>query len=421
MRLIPPIGHLGVSSWLNRGIMLAVLALILVAAVVSLWFVLFPTPSFPTPSGPHGIGTRLYSLTDATRPEPFTAASDDSRHLGIELWYPTTDKGKAQPYIEQPAVLAALASRLHVPTALLGRLQDAPTHAVRGAAPEDGPYPVLINPTGFSGFHAASLFWIEELVSHGYVVVTIDQPGTVAAATLDDGTILPVADKTVFDRYMPLAMSQSPDQPLEMNGVSLPGGILPFMAADLSFVLDQLATIDPEISGVLDLDEVGVFGMSLGGYIGPEACRLDGRFKACLAVDSGKSGIVAAEGLAQPTMLISRDAAVMREERSKAGGWPEAEIEQTIASQRTLFEHNRADAYYVTMNGMYHVNWTDAPVWSPLVSWLGLAGPIDPYRGFAATNACTLSFFDHYLKLGSQAVVCDQPEVTRLEVKQFTN
>jgi len=309
-----------------------------------------------------------------------------------------------------------------VPAVLLGRLESAPTHAVRGARPDGGgPYPVLFNPTGFSGFHAANLFWIEELVSRGYVVVTIDQPGTSAAASLADGTVLPEMDKAKFDRFMPLAMSQGSDATLVMNGVPLPGGILPFLATDLSFVLDQLPNIDPEMTSTLDLGQVGVFGMSLGGYVGPEVCRLDSRFKACLAVDAGKSAAVAEKGLAQPLMLISRDAEIMREERSKAGGWPEDEIAQTISSQRALFDHNRGDAYYVTMNGMYHVNWTDAPIWSPLVRWLGLAGPIDPYHGFAATNLCTVSFFDRYLKADVSVDICSagsQPDIARFDVRK---
>lgn len=39
-----------------------------------------------------------------------------------------------------------------------------------------------------------------------------------------------------------------------------------------------------------------------------------------------------------------------------------------------------------------------APVLSPVVRWTGLAGPIDPYRAFALTNAFTLAFFARYLK-----------------------
>lgn len=394
-----------------------VVGAIVVAA--TLWLIIFPSPSFPAPSGPYSVGTRLYEMTDASRPEPFTPAAGDRRHLTIRVWYPSSDAGDRLPYIERPEVLAALASRLHVPPLLLGRLQNAPTHSSKGAEPQSGPFPVLFNPTGFSGFHTANLFWIEELVSQGYVVVTIDQPGTSAAAEVEDGSILPMIDKAVFDGYMPLALSQITDPAPVLNGVPLPGGIIPFLAEDLSFVLDRLSDIDPELNTVLDLDRVGVFGISLGGYAGPEACRLDDRFKACLAVDAGKTALVAENGLSQPVMMISRDADVMRQERGRAGGWPEDAIEHTIGDQRALFANNRGDAYLVTMNGMFHVNWTDAPLWSPLVRWLGLAGPIEPYLGFAATNACSVAFFDRYLKSKPSTELCpragDRSAITRFE------
>ena len=149
---------------------------------------------------------------------------------------------------------------------------------------------------------------------------------------------------------MALALSDAPDHTIDMNGVALAGGIIPFLADDMSFVLDQLQALnedDPVLAGTLDLQHVGVFGMSLGGYIAPEACNRDKRFRACLAMDSGKSAIVARDGLDQPLMLISHDAEVMRQERSKAGGWPEPEIAHTISNQRALFDHNRGDAYYV--------------------------------------------------------------------------
>jgi hypothetical protein len=252
----------------------------------------------------------------------------------------------------------------------------------------------------------------------------MEQPGTAAAARLDDGTIAPLVDKSLYDLYMPLALSRSPEAVPVLNGVPLPGGIVPFLADDLIFVLDMLPTIDPELAPALDLDRVGVFGMSLGGYVGPEACRKDSRFKACLAVDSGHTAPVAERGLDQPLMIISRDADIMRDERRKAGGWPEAEIEHTVSSQRALFQHNRSDAYYVTMNGMHHVNWTDVPIWSPLIKLLGLSGPEDPYAGFAATSRCSVQFFETYLGSAPAMGICssrtEMSAITRLECHLLT-
>jgi len=397
-----------------------------IAVGVTSWVVIFPTPRFPQPTGPYGIGTRVYSWTDQTRPEPFTTELGDHRELVVQIWYPTTGHGAPQPYMESSEPTRALAKPLHVPAFLLGNVEHAPTHALRDAPAAEGRFPVLINPAGLLVFRDASLFWIEELASHGYVVVGLDQPGTSAATVLSGGRVVRVIDKPVFDRYMPMALSRASNQSPTLNGVALPGGVIPFLADDLRFVLSQVEILDhddPIMAGHIDAGQAGTFGMSLGGYVAPEACYRDQRFRACLAVDAGKTAAVARDGLVQPLMIIGRDADVMRAERSKAGGWPEPEIAHTVNSQRALFEHNRADAYYVTMNGMFHVNWTDAPIWSPIVRWIGLAGPIDPYLGFAETNAYTLAFFDHYLKRKPSPLLDETPgrqPDARLEVRRVS-
>ena len=43
--------------------------------------------------------------------------------------------------------------------------------------------------------------------------------------------------------------------------------------------------------------------------------------------------MVARDGRVQPFMIIARDADVMRDERSKAGGRPEPEIAHTLDTQ----------------------------------------------------------------------------------------
>ena len=398
------------------------LAIILIA-IFAAWMILFPTPQFPAPTGPYAIGTRVYAWTDALRPEPFTRSPNDRRQIVAQIWYPAAAQGELAPYIDTNEPMNVLAKQFHVPAFLLRNIQNAPTHAHKNAVPAAGRFPVLINPAGLMAFRSASLFWIEELASHGYIVVGLDQPGTSAATVVLGGKVITAMDKASFDRFMPLALSRSTNQSPIMNSVALPGGIIPFLADDISFLLTQVERLDrtdPVLAGHMDTRRAGVFGMSLGGYVAPEVCSNDARFLACLAVDAGKTAAVARNGLTQPLMIMSRDADVMRAERSKAGGWPEPEIAHTITTQRAIFENNRGPAYYVIMNGMFHTNWTDAPLWSPLARWIGLAGPIDPYQGFATTNAYTLDFFDRHLK-GKPAPLLDKtisrdPD-TRLEIR----
>lgn len=234
-----------------------------------------------------------------------------------------------------------------------------------------------------------------------------------------DGRVVPAMAREEFRRYMPLALASEPEARPVLNGVPLPGGVIPYLAQDLSFVLGELARLDvedPVLAGRVDLERAGSFGVSLGSYVTAEACRRDERLKACLVADSGHTREVAGEGLRQPVMVMSRSEASFLRERERAGGWPDEEIRHTLEDQEALFARSAGDAYYLEVDAMFHVNWTDAPVLSPLVRWTGLAGPIDPYRGFALVNAYTVAFFDRYLK-GAQQTLLQAPSLDWPELR----
>ena len=107
-------------------------------------------------------------------------------------------------------------------------------------------------------------------------------------------------------------------------------------------------------------------------------------------------------GLAQPGMRITRDAASMRLERQRAGGWPDAEIEAHQTSMRAVYEGLSGAGYFVRVPGMFHSNFTDIARWTPLSRVLGLAGPIDEQRAHGIVNAYSLAFFDRH-RTGRQA------------------
>ncbi|MEO8397838.1 MAG: carboxylic ester hydrolase, partial [Chloroflexota bacterium] len=88
-----------------------------------------------------------------------------------------------------------------------------------------------------------------------------------------------------------------------------------------------------------------------------------------------------------------------RLERQRSGGWSEADITQTLITMRTVFEKSLpGEGYYVQVPGMFHVNFTDAPYFSPLTPQLGFAGPIDAQRAYDIVNAYSLAFFDQHLE-----------------------
>lgn len=111
-------------------------------------------------------------------------------------------------------------------------------------------------------------------------------------------------------------------------------------------------------------------------------------------------------GLEQPSMWITRDAASMRLERQRAGGWPDAEIEAHQTSMRAAYEGLPGAGYFVRVPGMFHSNFTDIASWTPLAPWLDLAGPIDERQARSIIDAYSLAFFDRHL-LGRPATLLD--------------
>ena len=371
---------------------------------------LLPVFAFPQPGGPNAIGTVTYHWVDASRREVFSTDVNVRRELMVQVWYPAS-RGSSlphAPYVQDAGALWAALARLHNwPEFIFGHLKYVITNAIPSAPVSDADpdYPVLIFLEGLTGYRQMSTFQVEELVSHGYIVLGIDQPGAAALVDFPDGHQIAGLSKTQMDPLTQQSVSPADMVPL-LNGHAFRNGIIPYFAQDISFALDRLASLnsdDPNhiLTRRLDLHRIGVFGVSFGGIVGADACLKESRLKACLIMDVVMTADVVAQGFQQPGMWITRDADTMRLERETAGGWTEKDIEQTQTTMRAVYDRLPADGYFLQVPGMFHVNLTDIPYFSPLFSWLGITGPIDGQRAHDIINAYSLAFFDRHLKAQS--------------------
>ncbi|MFZ5670356.1 MAG: alpha/beta hydrolase family protein [Pseudomonadota bacterium] len=348
----------------------------------------FPVFRLPAPTGPWAIGTRAFHWVDEARSETFTPDAADRREVMVQVWYPARPAPGARtaPYVEDGRTLASLARLLRLPGFMLGHLDLVRTHAVPDAPAAGGPWPVLVFAHGRGGFRQHSTSLIEQLVSHGYAVAAVDHPFAASGVLFPDGRIVAMDDRM---RERPFVAAHLPD-----------------LAADAAFALDRLAELnrrDARLAGRLDLDRAGVFGLSLGGETAAESCRADARWKACLMIDVWMPPAVAREGLAPPALWLSRDAATMRAE-----GWRAADIAETQDTMRAAFEASAGARYLVLAPGLYHQDFSDAPLMTPLARPLGFSGPVGAERARAVVDGVTLAFFDRHLK-GLPAPALDRP------------
>jgi predicted dienelactone hydrolase len=303
----------------------------------------------------------------------------------VHLWYPSDDTS------------GTLASYLDV------SLEDSATKRYYAFAPDQLPrvrahafasarlssaarrYPVVLFSHGLgllSGFYSS---FIEELVSHGYVVAGVEHSWFSGAFTLPGGRAV-------------TNLSRNADRQRDVI----------VQAEDLSLVvsvLESLARAAPvtRLAGRLELRRLGVFGHSRGGFAAPHACRRDRRFKACLNLDGySMTPAVMDSGITQPFMLVEEiapwspppsDSALASFNMTRAQADSQA-IADSTRRERT-FERMTGGAYIVVSPGAVHNSFSD----------LGLIAPArfpaarqDFRRTIEITRAYLLGFFDTYLR-----------------------
>jgi hypothetical protein len=388
------------ANWMSRKFIITSSSLALFASLILSTAI--PVFQFEKPTGPYEIGTLTYHWEDGSRMEVFNAGGKTQRELMVQIWYPAQHDTTLQQasYLPDADAFSAAQGKLHNwPSFLFDHLKYVETNAQLSAKmSEDKPrFPVLIFLEGITGYRQMNNFQVEELVSHGYIIVAIDQPYVAASVVFPDGREISGFSK---DQMNPLIQqSISPVEPAPMlNGTAFKDGIIPYFVQDVVFTLDQLEKLsDIDLNGILkgrfDLKRVGVFGVSLGGIIVGEACRIDRRLRACLIMDAPMSETVVREGLPQPNMWITRDAQTMRNE-----GWSRFDIDQHQMTMRTVYSGLPGDGYFVQVSGMFHINLTDVPAFSSILSWFGVSGPIDSKRAHDIVNAYSVAFFDKHLE-----------------------
>ena len=382
-------------------ILITILSLLLVGGA----YYIFRPALFAKPTGKYAIGTVSYCVTDPNREEIFITDKHQARQIPIQVWYPAekTSQSDYAPYIpEATKVSEAISELLHIPKALLYPLQFKRSNALAKAPvnKEKAQYPVLLYLTGLYGHRCISTFQIQELVSQGYIVVGIDCPMAVALATFPDGSTLKSLPRTVIDPMLNESLTEE-NPLLSYNGKPFEGGLIAYFAKDVSRVIDFLTTLhtdDPNhlLTNRLNIDKLGAFGVSLGGIIVSEASWKDRRIKANLIMESPIPKKITQIGLRVPTMVITRPAESMRTERKKSGGWTEKDIEQHLSTMRALFE-NTAESEFVQLPDMFHVDFTDVPLWVPFAHLLGFSGKTPIEQTHDKLNGLTLIFFKEYL------------------------
>ena len=402
---------------LQKSICVVTFLFLVISTLLSLFFPVF---TFQNPTGKYGIGTASYQFVDKSRNELFGEDNNRKREIILQIWYPTSPNGNQifTSYVENTPELSNSLSKLFgYPSFIFSHFKYVKTNAVKEAKISNirNNYPVLIYHPGLYDSRKFNTFQIEQLVSQGYIIVGIDNPGAVAITEFSDGRKIESLPMNEMKALIQQSIEDLPVIP-KLNGVEMKDGIIPYFAQDISFAIDCIQKINNYdslnlLTHVIDTNKVGVLGVSLGGIVVAEAAAKDNRIKACLIMESPMTKYVMKYGLKIPTMIMTRDAETMRIERKKSGGWTENDIQQHLFTMTNTFERLPADGYFVQIPGMFHVDFLDVPVWIPYGKYFGLTGSIKTKEVHNIINTFSINFFDKEL-VGKKSNFLNNPNKT---------
>ena len=355
-----------------------------VVLVVVLWFWHNQNVTLPAPTGKYAVGRLRYDWRAENRPEPLCVTPDGKRELAVWVWYPVAVDHTLQEFAPYLPTSWQIARQQGVLSAIL--TQDLATvqgHAITNAplASEQPTYPLLLFQPGLGPLATDYTAILEDLASHGYIVVASTPTCSASVVVFDDGHIVEGT-----------AQGNVPDDATLEEAKQKLGMLVQIWADDQQFVYKQLEILnhaDPLriLTGRLDLQRIGVFGHSFGGAAALQFCSQDQHCKAGANLDGYPYGAIDQMIITQPFLFLWSDPSEPTDE-----GWQYA-----VNATHTIVNHAKADKTQFTIQGMQHFNFSDMSLYySPVLKLTGGLGTIEGKRGIAITRAYLRTFFDHY-------------------------
>ena len=324
--------------------------------------------NLPRPTGPLAVGVTDFELVDTSREELFALGT--SRRIPVRVWYPTNDStGPVRPNVK-PAEQEHQVSpffQLFTADPELATILDVPTHAREFAKPlAEGFFPPLIFSHGGFACPQTHTALLEDLASHGYVIFSISHPYVDSGVIYQDGSVVPFSMDVMNDmmamftqpEHVAAFTANDPGERLEAQLLNCDGNMMAeqyrVWQDDFLHVVERLHNGDlPESAGGLldavDLERLGVIGMSFGGAAAAAAQR-DDRIKAAINIDGGvwDASMIDCDTRV-PVLILHSDVATM------PGDHPHSEF----VFERLETAGTNPDVIRVEIKGTAHVGLTD--------------------------------------------------------------
>jgi hypothetical protein len=329
----------------------------------------------PPVSGEYGIGVKEIHLIDEHREEVLTEDINDNREFMLKVWYPTDDNVEGEGYSYMTNIMFKwLMGRAPIPLPGISNsaYEDVMPHGKVNVPVSSDivVLPIILFSHGLDGTIEIYSSFIEELVSRGYVVLSMNHPYIAGVVEFPDGRSVYYQD--FFSQTDPKYAEKAFQTIID----------------DAKYVLDYIEVLNaPEgmFNGRLDMEHIGMFGHSFGGASTSVCCAEDDRIDCGLTLDGVSNETFLPDCINKPFFMMTADGRL------------------NSTSVEYIWENEETDIYKMSILGSTHYSYTDVGLllshMLPLIPQNLLNfGTIDSKLMTQIVRFFVLEFFDVYLK-----------------------
>lgn len=314
--------------------------------------ILFPQLNPVTSTGPYAVDTTSVTFVDKSRVDPFSETGEN-RKLTVQFWYPVVEK-------------------------------------------DSNTFPLAVFSHGSFGYRGSNLSTFKDLASNGYVVCSIDHSYHAFLTQHGDGSTTLVNMEFLND-----AINITNGDYDEKTTYTKTHEWLDLRTADMNFALNKILSdatreIPESVRALINPEKIGLSGHSLGGAAAAQLGRERPDVDAVIVIDGTMIGeeiafengyaILNTEVYPIPLLNLYNDS-----------HYEDAKLLGTAYNNLSASAH-AIEAYDVVIRGSGHLNFTDLPLFSPVLARMLGTGEADSRYCIETMNQIVLDFFDHTLK-----------------------
>lgn len=337
-------------------------------------------------TGKYSIGTKRFEIVDSSRTSWYLDGYDDYRKLMLQVWYPAKVNiyDKKSSYIDNEKALTYTINNqgYGVPEILTNQISNIECNSYDSSEPlKNNKFPLIIFSHGHGGLRTQNTNQVEELVSHGFIVMAVDH-------TYDAGFVEFLNGDTIFSltaRPDDNPLIETPEQFYKRFG---------YRVDDINYIINESKSFfkyDKDIFNIIDNDNIGIFGHSFGGLTSFYSAIFNQSIKSCYALDGWFEPL--------PDSLLNVDIKkpifhLGQHNKGDIRYWNDINYDKLYS----FMESNSNYSVMLDIPGSSHYDYTDFTYFTYLTKKMKFSGNI-PHDSMAEImNVTLLDFFNMTLK-----------------------